>query len=88
MSNGTKIMDVTTSNSSALDLQGAAPINPVLALTSFMSFFAVLSQFVIILIARGLEGDFSARTFMWVYALAQICQQLAILYMAASNAFG
>ncbi len=71
-----------------LELDVTVEVNPVLVLVVLVCLSAALSQIVIMLIARGLEGDFSARTFMWVHALAQTCQQLAVLYMAAANGAG
>ncbi|XP_063711362.1 uncharacterized protein LOC134839670 [Symsagittifera roscoffensis] len=41
-----------------------------------------LSQVVMILIARGLRGDYSAKTFLWFLSVAQILQQLSLIYLA------
>ena len=84
----TSTIDVTTNDSRDVASENIQQVNPILVFAALMCLTAALSQTVVILIARGLEGDFSARTFMWVHALARVCQQLAILYMAVSNATG
>ncbi|XP_063728716.1 uncharacterized protein LOC134856294 [Symsagittifera roscoffensis] len=47
-----------------------------------------LSQVVMILIAKGLQGDFSAKTFLQVLSVAQVAQQLYIMYLSICGTLG
>ena len=43
---------------------------------------SALSQIVVVLIAKGLESDFSAKTFMWVQALFEIAKRIFAIYLS------
>ena len=62
--------------------------NPIFILPITLSVLACLSQVVMILIARGLKGNFSAKTFLWTQAIGQILQQLVIFNFASCRAIG
>ena len=62
--------------------------NPYLLAPGMLCVVACASQAMLIVIARGLQGDYSARTFLWVQSLAQITQQLGILQLALCGALG
>ena len=62
--------------------------NPYLLAPGMLCVVACTSQAMLIVIARGLQGDYSARTFLWVQSLAQITQQLGILQLALCGALG
>ncbi len=82
------INSTAVEESETLGVDSSGEVDPILAFVALVCLTAALSQIVVVLIARGLEGDYSARTFMWVHALAQACQQLAVIYLALSNATG
>ena len=52
-----------------------------------ISIVSALSQIVVILIAKGLEGDFSAKTFMWVQALFEIAKRIFAIYLSMVAGF-
>ena len=47
-----------------------------------------LSQLILIAISRGLQGDFSARTFMMTQAVAEIFKRLFIISYGGCRIFG
>ena len=67
------------------------PMKPSVAMVSanvFISGFGFLSQAVVILIACGLEGDFSARTLMWVQAVFEGVKRLMTISLSLTSTFG
>ncbi|XP_063724208.1 uncharacterized protein LOC134851837 [Symsagittifera roscoffensis] len=61
--------------------------NPLI-LVAVLGGLGCASQLIAILISRGLVGDFSARTFLWVQAVGQMLQQLVVIQFSLCGAFG
>ncbi|XP_075247730.1 uncharacterized protein LOC142340865 isoform X2 [Convolutriloba macropyga] len=59
-----------------------------LVMVTGLNIVAVLSLLLIIIIARGLQGDFAAGTFLWVQAVGQILQQLSIMQLCLCATVG
>ena len=49
---------------------------------------AVLSQAVLVLISKGLQGNYSAPTFLMAQSTSQIFQQLSVMRLALCGIFG
>ena len=66
-------------NSTGLELGGSGrPDAPfwISATNGAISTVSLLSQTIVILIAKGLEGDYSAKTLMWVQAACETLKRL------------
>ena len=71
----------------AVESQGDISLFAV-KLTVILCSMTALSQLILIAISRGLQGDFSARTFMMTQAVAEIFKRLFIISYGCCNLFG
>ena len=61
---------------------------PLISANLTISAMSLLSQIVVILIAFGLGGDSSAKTLMWVQALAEILKRILSILLQLQEPFG
>ena len=62
--------------------------NSPLVVVLILCGLAVLSQVVLILISKGLQGDYSAQTFLMAQSVGQILQQLSVMRLAFCGLLG
>ena len=83
--NGTtaNIPEINNNNNSSSS--SVLPLKEVAILVSSM---AIASQVVVLLMAKGLPGNFSAQTMMAVQAVGEIANQVFILQMMSCHLWG
>ncbi|XP_063717714.1 uncharacterized protein LOC134844830 [Symsagittifera roscoffensis] len=81
-----EMLDLNTSTETVLSEEPKR--NPgLLQIVSLLCACAVISQISVILIAKGLPGNYSGKTFLWVQSIGQILQQLAVMKLAVCGVF-
>ena len=70
---------------SIADAEGMDAMSGIVASTHVV---VMLSQVVVILMAVGLEGNFSAQTLMWLQAAMEILKRVSTLYNQLCNDIG
>ena len=79
-------MENTTTSDPEMEI--VRPNQNVIMVASAIAIFAGLSQFIVIVISRGLSENFSAKTFLLVQAVAEIAKQTVFISYAACAVLG
>ena len=70
------------------EMEIVRPNQNLIMVASAIAIFAGLSQFIVIVISRGLSENFSAKTFLLVQAVAEIAKQTVFISYAACAVIG